>query len=231
MNFNLKSAITILIILFFCISNSRGQSQGPGQETYGIDVSRYQGKIDWSQISKYEEHKIEFVYIKATEGASLIDNSYKINFDGAKKNHFLVGSYHFFRAKTPAKLQYDNFVSQVNREDQDLIPIVDVEEMNGCKSKAFQENFKLFLKLVENEFGKKPMIYTSNSFYNKHLSLRFKGYRFFIGRYSLFKPFMADGHDWTIWQFTETGKMNGIAKHIDVDVMNEKFNISCILLK
>lgn len=225
MNFNIKFAITILIFSFTSITAIYGQ------ETYGIDVSRYQGKIDWSLISKYEGHKIEFVYIKATEGATLIDNCYKTNMEGAKKNHFLVGSYHFFRAKTPAKLQYNNFVSQVNLEDQDLIPIVDVEEMNGCKSKAFQENFKLFLKLVENQFGKKPMIYTSNSFYNKHLSLRYKGYRFFIGRYSLFKPFMADGHDWTIWQFTETGKMAGIEKHIDVDIMNEKFNISCILLK
>ena len=225
MNFILKFTIALLIFTFTHLNNTQGQ------ETYGIDVSRYQGDIDWEVVNKYEGHKIEFVYIKATEGATLIDNRYKTNLEGAKKNHFLVGSYHFFRAKTPAKQQYENFVSQVNRDEQDLIPIVDVEEMNGCKSKAFEENFKHFLKLVENEFGKKPMIYTSNSFYNKHLSLRYKGYRFFIGRYSLFKPFMADGHDWTIWQFTETGRIMGVAKHIDVDVMNEKFNISCILLK
>jgi len=224
----MKTSLQFLFLSLFILLTC--SNKNIDKNTYGIDISRYQGEIDWKNVKKWEDHKIEFVYIKATEGATLVDNTYRTNLEGAKENNLLVGSYHFFRANTPAKLQYQNFTSVVDRAEQDIIPIIDVEVMDGCSSKEFHKNFSTFLKLLENHFGKKPMIYTSNSFYNKHIALRYKGYRYFIGRYSTYKPFLADGHDWTIWQFTETGKVNGISKNVDIDIMNEKFKLSVIMM-
>jgi lysozyme len=60
--------------------------------TRGIDVSKYQGNINWTKVAK--DSTIRFVYIKATEGTSIQDPYYKTNIAKAKKAGLLVGSYH-----------------------------------------------------------------------------------------------------------------------------------------
>ncbi len=197
---------------------------------YGIDISHHQGKINWSKVKTWKNHKISFVYIKATEGATHVDPDYTTSFKGAKKNNFLVGSYHYFRTSSPVKSQLNHFISHVDKDSQDLIPLVDVEEMRHWDSKTFHKNFKLFLELIEEHFGEKPMIYTVNSFYNKHLSDKYREYHFLIGRYGPNAPNMRDRSNWTIWQFSESGKVNGISKNVDIDVLNPKFELSDLLL-
>lgn len=102
--------------------------------------------------------------------------------------------------------------------------------MKNWKSREFHRNLQEFLNLVEKHYGKKPMIYTVNSFYNKHLAYKYQEYHFLIGRSSKNSPNMRDKSNWTIWQFTESGKITGIPKNVDIDVLNEKFGIGDILL-
>jgi len=197
---------------------------------YGIDVSHHQGIIKWNLVNKWGNNKIEFVYIKATEGATYFDKNYRMNFSGAKKNGLLTGSYHYFRTSSSVKDQFNNFISHISKKRQDLIPLIDVEEKRNWTNKEFHKNFLKFLFMVEKFFGKKPMIYTVNSFYNKHLSGRYDGYHFLIGRYGKKSPFMIDGKDWTIWQFTEKGKIKGIKKNVDIDRLNKGFKLDDIKL-
>ena len=75
------------------------------------------------------------------------------------------------------------------------------------------------------------MIYTVNSFYNLHLSGKYNSYYFLIGRYGKSSPNMRDNSSWTVWQFSETGKVNGIPKDVDIDVINEKYSLNDLLLK
>ncbi|OYT15775.1 MAG: glycosyl hydrolase family 25, partial [Bacteroidetes bacterium 4572_77] len=185
---------------------------------YGIDVSHHQGKIDWTKVKKWKNKNISFVYIKATEGATYIDKTYKINFKEARENGLLVGSYHYFRTSSSVENQFENFINTVDKSKQDIIPLIDVEEKRNWSNKEFHKNFKNFLTMVEDHFGKKPMIYTVNSFYNVHLSGKYKSYHFLIGRYGENAPNMRDKTDWTIWQFSETGEVNGIPKYVDIDV-------------
>ena len=96
----------------------------------GIDVSKHQGKIDWEEVAK--DKNIQFVYIKATEGRTMLDRRYRENITGARKAGLKVGSYHFFTSRRSARDQFENFRSHLNRSEQDLIPMVDVEE-SGCK--------------------------------------------------------------------------------------------------
>lgn len=201
------------------------------EKIYGIDISHHQGKIDWGKVNKWKDKKINFVYIKATEGATHIDTTYKINFNEAKNNNFLVGSYHYFRTTSTIETQFKNFINTIDKSKQDLIPLIDVEEKKNWNDKEFHEKFQKFLDLVEDYFGKKPMIYTVNSFYNLNLSEKYKPYHFLIGRYGKNEPNMRDRTNWTIWQFSETGNVNGIPKKVDIDVLNNKYNIQDILLK
>ncbi len=200
-------------------------------EIYGIDVSHHQGKIEWEKVKKWKNKKLDFVYIKATEGATYIDKTYKTNIKEAKENDFLVGSYHYFRTTSSIENQFQNFIKTIDKSKQDLIPLIDVEEKTNWTNKEFHKNFKAFLNMVENYFGQKPMIYTVNSFYNLNLSGKYKEYHFLIGRYGPNAPNMRDKTSWTIWQFSETGKVEGIPKDVDIDVLNEKYNLQDLLIK
>jgi len=200
-------------------------------DIYGIDVSHHQKNIDWAKVKNWKGNKISFVYIKATEGATYTDKKYQQNFKGAKKNNLLVGSYHYFRTTSSVEDQFENFINNVDNSKQDLIPLVDVEEKRNWNDSEFHKNFQKFLNMVENHFGQKPMIYTVNSFYNHHLSGKYKSYHFLIGRYGENSPNMRDKSNWTIWQFSETGKIEGITKPVDIDVINKKYSLQDLLLK
>ena len=200
-------------------------------EIYGIDVSHHQGKIEWEKVKKWKNKKLDFVYIKATEGATYIDKTYKTNIKEAKENDFLVGSYHYFRTTSSIENQFQNFIKTIDKSEQDLIPLIDVEEKTNWTNKEFHKNFKAFLNMVENYFGQKPMIYTVNSFYNLNLSGKYKEYHFLIGRYGENAPNMRDKTSWTIWQFSETGKVKGIPMDVDIDVINDKYNLQDLLIK
>jgi lysozyme len=200
-------------------------------EIYGIDVSHHQGKIDWENVRVWNGKKIEFVYIKATEGATFVDKSYQDNFNGANNNNMLVGAYHYFRTTSTIEEQFENFINNVDKTKQDLIPLIDVEEKKNWNNALFHKNLQAFLNLVEAHFGKKPMIYTVNSFYNLHLSGKYKSYYFLIGRYGKNPPNMRDKSNWTIWQFSETGSVNGITKPVDINVLNTKYKLADIRLK
>lgn len=91
----------------------------------GIDVSHYQGKINWDDL--VEDKRVGFVYLKATEGATLVDNTYDFNFTEAKRVGLKVGSYHFYSTTIPISQQIENFSAALKQYDQDLVPIVDVE--------------------------------------------------------------------------------------------------------
>lgn len=197
---------------------------------YGIDVSHHQKQINWKKVKTWQGHKINFVYVKATEGTTYKDNTYKFNFYEAKKNHLLVGSYHYFRTTSAVKTQFKNFVSVVKKQDQDLIPLIDVEEIGRFTTKQFNDSLKLFIQLIEKEYNRKPMIYTVNSFYNRYLAGKYTKYHFLIGRYGKNAPFMKDHSNWTIWQFSESGRIDGISKAVDIDVLNQKFKLKDILL-
>lgn len=197
---------------------------------YGIDISHHQGDINWSKVKQWKNHKISFIYIKATEGATYQDKAYKQNISGAKQNGFLIGSYHYFRTTSSVKEQFENFIKNVDKDKQDLIPLIDVEENSNWNNSKFHKNFQEFLDMVENHFGSKPMIYTVNSFYNHTLSGKYNSYYFLIGRYGKNPPNMRDNSSWTVWQFSETGKVNGILKNVDIDVINKTYYLKDLLL-
>lgn len=197
---------------------------------YGIDVSHHQGEIDWSKVKEWEGNQIKFVYVKATEGSTYIDPMYDTNFEGAKEQGIPVGSYHYFRTSSPAITQFYNFTAQINVKEQNLVPLIDVEEMDEWKGDEFHNNLDKFLKLIEDSIGVKPLLYTVNSFYNKNMSGRYKDYDFLIGRYGPDEPLMKDGKSWAIWQFSESGKVDGIDNPVDIDFVNPGYDLGKLFI-
>ena len=183
----------------------------------GIDVSKHQGKIDWAEVAK--DKNIQFVYIKATEGRSMLDRRYHENIRGAREAGLKVGSYHFFMSRRTAREQFDNFRKHVDPSQQDLIPMVDVEE-SGCRraSRAdLQKNLSEFMELMKDEYGCYPLLYCQYRFYNQKLAPEFNKYFIFMARYSSSEPVLHGKGKHNIWQYTERGKVRGIKGHVDLD--------------
>ena len=116
-----------------------------GSEAHGIDVSHYQGRINWDEVAR--DSRVTYVYLKATEGTNTIDDTYTYNFTECKRVGLKVGSYLFFRPHLSAQAQFDLFKSRVNTRQQDLLPVIDVEVIRGvsecrlvCSNSATSSN-------------------------------------------------------------------------------------------
>lgn len=195
----------------------------------GIDVSHYQGRIDWEEVATNKD--IQFVYIKATEGSNLVDEFYLRNLYGAKRVGIPVGTYHFFSPSASALVQLENFRSAVDPRQQDLIPIVDVEKAGKGSIAQFQGRLKAFLDGVEKMFGVKPIIYTGVNFYAKYLEGKFRGYKFMVARYAEEFPGLSEDVPIVLWQFTQTGRANGIKGHVDKSVFLDRYGLADIMLR
>ncbi len=193
----------------------------------GIDVSSYQKDIDWRTTAS--DKNIKFVYVKATEGATHRQRHYAYNMENARKHGIKVGAYHFMRTTVPVKRQFENFISVVKLEDQDLVPLIDIETKGSWTAKQLADSVLYFAQLLEKHYGCKPMIYTGSSFYNSYLAGRIKGYKLFIARYSKLEPKLSDA-TWTLWQFSERGRIAGIDTHVDLCRFNRGMGLADILI-
>ena len=194
----------------------------------GIDVSHYQGRIDWEDVAT--DKKITFVYVKATEGANLVDEFYLRNLYGAKRVGIPVGSYHFFSPSVSALVQLENFRSTVDPRQQDLIPIVDVEKRGKGSLVQFQKSLKAFLDGVERMFGVKPIIYTGVNFYAKYLEGAFMQYKFMVARYADEFPGLSEDVPIVLWQYSSTSYVDGIRGHVDRSIFLDRYGLADIML-
>ena len=189
----------------------------------GIDVSRYQGVIDWHAVAASNE--ICYAYMKATEGESLVDRMYRRNIQEARKAGLRVGSYHFYRPNVNWKRQVKNMTQNVLAEEQDLVPIVDIEVRGRVSHEKFIRDLKQFVHAVEEYYGCKPLLYTYHNFYNKHLVDYFHGYQWMIARYREDAPTLNDGTDYIMWQYTASGEIEGVRGDVDRSCIMEGFRL------
>ena len=194
-------------------SESYVQCEDTCRHIHGIDLSRYQGEVFWEAVG--DNSKMAYVYLKATEGSTIVDPTYKKNIELAHRYGLKVGSYHFFRPKTDLAMQMENFKAQCRPGDQDLIPMIDIETTGGLGEQEFCDSLAKFLSLVEQEYRQKPLLYTGTNFYNKHLCGKVNDYKLMIAQYSSRIPELADKRDYDMWQYTAKGRINGINTYVD----------------
>lgn len=192
----------------------------------GIDVSNYQKDINWRATA--EDPSIKYVYVKATEGATHKQHRYRANIENARRHGVKVGSYHFLSTTSPIQKQFENFISMAKPEEQDLIPLLDVETHSGWNAKQLQDSVKLFCQLLEDYYGCKPMIYTNVSYFNTLLGYDFRNYPLFIARYSKSEPQLNFGAKWILWQFSDCGIISGIDAKVDLSRFNRGYSLKDI---
>ena len=199
-----------------------------GERRYGIDVSHYQGRIDWDKVAT--DPHVTYAYLKATEGAGYLDDTYFYNLREARRTGIRVGCYHFFSPTASVMAQLKNFTSNVDLKQHDLIPIIDVETRGRSRLSEFCSRLQNFLTCIEEHYGVKPIIYTSSNFYNKYLAGRLTDYKYMIARYHDEVPELTDDIRFVMWQFTASGRINGIPTAVDRSRFMDDYDLSDILL-
>ena len=195
-----------------------------GYSMHGIDVSHYQGDINWKMLKQTRQGKfpVEFIFMKATEGGDFSDDRFVANFDSAKVHGFIRGAYHFYNPKTDADKQADFFIRSVKLEPGDLPPVLDIE-MKSKDVKELQQDLKIWLRKVENHYGVKPIIYASYKFKTKYLNDSiFNTYPYWIAHY--YVDSVRYQGEWKFWQHTDVGTLPGIDEKVDLNVFNGSFS-------
>lgn len=189
-------------------------------KAYGLDVSQYQGKIDWSQVRKIEDtFPVSFVLIRATAGKNHLDTRFKENWKAVNINGFIRGAYHYYRPNENSLLQAQNYIDHVHLESGDLPPVLDIENLPKIQSMdSLKVGLRRWLNRIESHYGVKPIIYTGERYYKDFLSRDFKEYKFWIANYNFFVESIKD--DWLFWQFTEKGTIPGIQGNVDMNIYN-----------
>lgn len=203
-----------------------GDAEYPeGYEIHGIDISHYQGEIDWEQLKNamIEGCPVRFVIIKSTEGASRLDDQFRENFNQVRDYGFIRGVYHFWSNKSSAREQAYYFLDKVHLTEGDLPPVLDIEHKPADKSvDDFQRDVLTWLHIVEDKYHAKPIIYTYYKFKEKYLSAPvFDDYPYWIAHYYVDK--VQYQGKWKFWQHTDAGKLPGIKGYVDFNIYNGSF--------
>lgn len=186
----------------------------------GIDVSEYQGEIDWTAVDSIEKHKLHYVFIRATAGSDKVDSKFRENWKKAQKENLICGAYHYYRPNENSIEQAKNFINTVKLKKGNLPPVLDIESLPKTQSlDSLKIGLRRWLEYVEKHYKIKPIIYSGERYYQDFLEDEFEDdYTFWIANYNPWKETMDD--EWLFWQFTEKAVIEGVNQKVDVNIYN-----------
>lgn len=192
----------------------------------GIDVSSYQGGIDFEQVRL---SGIEAVYIKAGEGGGITDPYFLINYEGAMQAGLIFGFYFYVTAQSPlqARQQANDFYQLIHDRSYPARPAMDFENFAGLNSEQINQIGLAFLEELERLTGVTPMIYSSAYSAKTIWSESFARFPLWIADYSSQDDFPS-GTPWDTWsgyQYSDTGTVPGITGNVDLNRFRENIQI------
>jgi lysozyme len=201
-------------------------SNPEGYDIHGIDISHYQGEIDWEVLRNQgmiDKCPVRFVMIKATEGTDRVDPNFQDNFSQALEYGFTRGAYHFYSVHSSAKDQANFFIQTVDLQRGDLPPVLDVEHKpKNQTDDEFKQSVLLWLEMVERYYGVKPIIYTYYKFKMRYLSDEvFDQFPYWIAHY--YVDSVEYRGEWKFWQHTDVGRLPGIKGYVDLNIYNGSY--------
>ncbi|MFN3381198.1 MAG: glycoside hydrolase family 25 protein [Runella zeae] len=190
-------------------------------EIHGIDISKHNGRIDWKLLRemRFEDLRLQFAFVKATEGTSLIDKDFKTNWQQADEVGLYRGAYHFYIPWKPALPQFENFKKVAKLKKGDLPPVLDFEiGTNAYSREQVIENLRTWLQLAENHYGVQPIIYTNADFYRRYIKDNLDNYPLWIADYSGWTLNRYDDATIYFWQHSKSGYSEGVRGLVDYNV-------------
>ncbi|MBR5502132.1 MAG: glycoside hydrolase family 25 protein [Oscillospiraceae bacterium] len=215
-------AAAALVICVLTLSLLPNSTLAARYAVKGVDVSSYQGDIDWQLLAS---QPISFAFIKATEGSSFTDSRFAENFYAAKQTGLVIGAYHFFSYDSAGETQAENFISAVTPFAGMLPPVIDLEFYGDYYTSPpdradVEPQLKAMLQRLERHYGQKPIIYATERSYRLYLAGDYSEYDIWL-RDVRGVPRLSDGRQWTLWQYSARGQLSGYSgkeRFIDMNV-------------
>jgi GH25 family lysozyme M1 (1,4-beta-N-acetylmuramidase) len=224
---SLFTSLTLLTILFH---PAYAMESRDNSNLKGIDVSHWDGTIDWSQVGT---SGVKFAYLKASEGTTIVDSSFANDVAGARAQSIAVGAYHYARPTAPYKIseavnQAAFFVKTMTSaltNNGDIMPVLDIEENGGLSPSELAQWIRVFSNTVELLTNKQVMLYVSEDFLQKNgdLNNRISDLPLWVAYWDQYyggqnPPDIAGWDKWTAWQYSSEGTVAGITGSVDLDV-------------
>ncbi len=181
----------------------------------GIDVSHYQGSIDWPAVAS---HGVSFAYIKATEGVQGRDARFARNWQDARRTGIRVGAYHYFIFCRSGRAQAQNFLTVAPRSAGTLPPAVDLEAWSSCHGRPtgpeMRRELDAYLAVVERRERRRAVLYVTPGFY--------AAYRAYLPSRPMWRRSILErppaNESWAFWQYRSRGRVAGIQTFVDLNV-------------
>ena len=191
-----------------------------GETVKGIDVSYYQGNVNWGSV---KGAGYDFAIARISDGTTFMDPKFEQNWSGIKAAGMIRGAYQFFRPAQNPDTQADIVVNAVGKLGAGDLPVTcDVEVADGVSAATYAANIKTWVDKVTAGTGKPPMIYTGKYFWNGSVqSTAFNDLPLWIAVWGSTCPDLPTAWDnWAFWQYSATGSVPGISGDVDLDYFN-----------
>jgi lysozyme len=179
--------------------------------TLGIDVSHYQGRVNWPLVAG---SGVKFAFAKATEGTTWVDVEFSRNWAGMQEVGLFRSAYHFARPGQDPESQVAHFAAVVGPLGfRDLPPVLDLEVNDGHPKAAVLEWAKAFLRKGRELFGRRLIIYTGGFWRDKLANdkdLFFVEHDLWLAAYNTSPQLVGGWTKYAFWQYTE-GRLNSPA--------------------
>lgn len=194
---------------------------------HGLDVSHWQGRVDWRAVARAG---IDFTWLKATEGTSLVDRTWERNRRAARRSGVLVGAYHFAspsRHRADARREADHFLRTTRLRPGEMVPALDLEIDGGLSRTELTRWTRAWIARVRARLGVRPVLYTSPGFVAGELRgarriARDLAPHLWVAHWRTDAPALPAGdwagRGWSFWQWTDRGTVPGIAGPVDRNV-------------
>ena len=236
-----RKATVALAGLCLAVAGLAPASASAGTKAMGIDVSRFQGPIDWPTVATTG---IRFAFVQASRGSGAdctvkpgqcgADPMFATNRVAAEANGIRVGAYHraFAAGGTPedaradAVAESDVFLGEVGSlQGGELVPVLDVETpFSGMTATTLRTWIRVWVKRVNKRLGRKPMIYTNASSWSatgNTLEFAKAKYPLWVAEWGVSRPSVPAsnwaGHGFSVWQYSSSGTVAGISGKVDQD--------------
>ncbi len=195
----------------------------PGAVTKGVDVSYYQGNINWTKV---KASGVGFAIARTSDGTGFKDPKFAQNWAGMKSAGLVRGVYQFFRPNQDPVAQANLMIQMINEagglEDGDLAPTLDLEVTGGMSTATIIARSKVWLEKVEAATGRVPLVYTSPGFFSQFGSPQaFGHYTLWVAHWGPQCPNVpSPWGNWHFWQYADDGTVPGIQGAVDLDYFN-----------
>lgn len=200
----------------------RKKVHSKGTRARGIDVSVWQGTIDWNKVAK---SGVKFAIARVSHGVKIKDTQFKRNWLEIKKKGLVRGAYQYFMPNQSATQQANIICNAIGKLGPgDLPPVLDIEERAGMSGAAIKKAIDTWVKIVKKKTGLTPIVYTSPGFWNP-LGVKLTGVDLWVAHWGVSSPTRPAGWgDWWFWQKSATGKVPGIKGNVDLDEFHGTFS-------